>query len=59
MWQPVVLGLQPDNRKGAALLLEGVAQEGQTPEHVQDSFPIAPEPQNEDFPSSLAGGCGQ
>lgn len=40
----MVLGLQPDNRKGAAFLLEGVAKERRTPEHVQYSFLIAPEP---------------
>lgn len=48
----MVLGLQPNNREGAAFLLEGLAKEEQTPEHVWESFLIVPEPQNEDFPTS-------
>lgn len=47
----MVLGLQPNNREGAAFLLEGLAKEGQTPERVWQSLLIVPEPQNEDCPN--------
>lgn len=45
----MLLGLQPGPREGAAFLLEGLAKEWQTHEHVWHSLLVVPEQQNEDY----------